>query len=239
VFEIGSSLRRAREQRGLELSDVECETRIRSRYLRALEEERFDLIPGAAYAKGFLRTYADHLGLDADTFVDELTTRLPPEDEPPLHATPAGRRRRLAAPAPLAGLVVVIGAAVALWLLGGTSRPKQPAAPGAAPPTAQTAALGTKHVERKPAPTPEVATLVLRATNGRCWIEAHAGSRAGRQLYFSTLEQGRSLRLARKRIWLRLGVPAALRATLNGKSVVLPRTSPTDILVTPQGVQGA
>jgi transcriptional regulator with XRE-family HTH domain len=65
LFEIGSSLREARERRGLELNEIERATRIRSRYLRALEEEQFGQLPGRAYAKGFLRTYADYLGLDA------------------------------------------------------------------------------------------------------------------------------------------------------------------------------
>ena len=56
MFEIGSSLRDARTRRELELSQIERETRIRSRYLQALEDERFELLPGEAYAKGFLRT---------------------------------------------------------------------------------------------------------------------------------------------------------------------------------------
>jgi len=54
----------------LELSEVERATRIRAKYLKALEDEGFDVLPAAAYAKGFLRTYADFLGLDAQRFVD-------------------------------------------------------------------------------------------------------------------------------------------------------------------------
>ena len=65
MFEIGTSLREARERQKLELSQVEGATRIRARYLQAFEDERFDILPGVAYAKGFLRTYADYLGLDA------------------------------------------------------------------------------------------------------------------------------------------------------------------------------
>ena len=75
MFEIGSSLREARLRRGLELSQIERDTRIRSKYLGALEEDRFDVLPGQAYAKGFLRTYADYLGLDAQQFVDEYSPR--------------------------------------------------------------------------------------------------------------------------------------------------------------------
>jgi transcriptional regulator with XRE-family HTH domain len=241
VFEIGSSLRQARERRGVELSDVERVTRIRSRYLNALEEERFELIPGLVYAKGFLRTYADYLDLDADAFVDELASRWPPEEEEPLASTPlpVARRRRLSG-APLLGLVVVVVAGVIIGVLGATKDGSKPrAVPPPEPPPARVPG------QRNPAPTPSpqpvrkrIAALVLRASAGRCWIEADAGSPAGRRLYYSTLEQGRSLRLSWKRIWLRVGAPSTLSATLNGKPVALPRTdSPVDLLVTPSGVQ--
>lgn len=245
MFEIGSSLRQARERRGLELSDVERVTRIRSRYLKALEDERFDLIPGLVYAKGFLRTYAHYLGLDADRFLDELAAQLPPDEEEAVGSTPlpVHRRRRLAT-TPLVGLVVVLVAAVVLWVLGSTGGGSKPrVAPPPEPPPVQAATLGARHAAKKPQPVPQLAvpqlaTLVLRASAGRCWIEADAGSQGGARLYYSTLEQGRSLRLTRKRIWLRVGAPLALIATLNGKPVALPRTqSPVNLLVTPTGVQ--
>src|SRR5712691_3582399 len=92
VFEIGSSLRDARERRNLKLSEVERATRIRAKYLQALEDERFDILPAAAYAKGFLREYADYLGLDAQRFVDEYNSRFAPAEEPV--ATPLVRVRR-------------------------------------------------------------------------------------------------------------------------------------------------
>ena len=75
MFEIGSTLRQARERRRLGLDQAEAETKIRARYLRALEEEEFDVLPGPAYVKGFLRTYAEHLGLDGTLFVDEYNSR--------------------------------------------------------------------------------------------------------------------------------------------------------------------
>jgi cytoskeleton protein RodZ len=75
MFEIGSTLRQARERRRLGLDQVEAETKIRARYLRALEDEQFDLLPGPAYIKGFLRTYAEYLDLDGTLFVDEYNSR--------------------------------------------------------------------------------------------------------------------------------------------------------------------
>ena len=94
MFEIGSRLREERERRRLELGDVERETRIRTRWLRALEEEHFDPLPERTYALGFLRTYARYLNLEDQLFVDELSSRLPREDglEVLLPARPARRR---------------------------------------------------------------------------------------------------------------------------------------------------
>jgi hypothetical protein len=69
-LEIGQVLRDARQRAGLDIGTVEARTKIRTRYLRALENEEWDVLPGHAYAKGFLRTYAQLLGLDADALVD-------------------------------------------------------------------------------------------------------------------------------------------------------------------------
>ena len=60
---IGERLIEAREQRGLSLEDAERDTRISRRYLQALEDERFDIIPAPVYARGFLRSYSQYLGV--------------------------------------------------------------------------------------------------------------------------------------------------------------------------------
>jgi len=133
VFQIGSSLREARERRGLDLATVEHETRIRARWLTALEEERFDLLPERIYALGFLRTYAVYVGLDPRPLVDELSSRLPPEDAhdapPPLLAASRSRVRPAIA---VAGTLLVTVALVALIAnrTGGARHPP----PGASPP---------------------------------------------------------------------------------------------------------
>jgi cytoskeleton protein RodZ len=68
---IGESLKEARQRAGLDMRTVEERTKIRTRYLRALESEEWEALPGPAYVKGFLRTYAGALGLDADALVAE------------------------------------------------------------------------------------------------------------------------------------------------------------------------
>src|SRR3954447_174768 len=68
-------------RRGLDFAQAELATKIRGKYLRALEEEQFDLLPSQTYVKGFLRTYADYLGLDGQLYVDEYSSRFAPGDD--------------------------------------------------------------------------------------------------------------------------------------------------------------
>ena len=75
MFEIGNSLREARVRRGVDFSQAELATKIRGKYLRALEDEQFDMLPAETYVKGFLRTYAEYLGLDGQLYVDEYNSR--------------------------------------------------------------------------------------------------------------------------------------------------------------------
>jgi cytoskeleton protein RodZ len=70
-MQIGKVLKEARARAGLDVAAIEERTKIRTRYLRALENEEWDVLPGPAYAKGWLRTYAQILGLDAEALVDE------------------------------------------------------------------------------------------------------------------------------------------------------------------------
>lgn len=76
--ELGSLLTRAREARGLTLEDAERDTRISRRYLHALETEQFEVIPAPVYARGFLRSYSQYLGLDPQ----EMLMLFPREDDP-------------------------------------------------------------------------------------------------------------------------------------------------------------
>jgi cytoskeleton protein RodZ len=134
MIDIGNTLRSARSRRGLELQDCERETRIRARYLGALEDERFDILPEPAYARGFLRTYATFLGLDGRVLVEEYDDRFgvvrDPVDPTPAPAFRSRPRRASFATTPArkrtggrrkAGIVwLVIGAAgaglLALWI---------------------------------------------------------------------------------------------------------------------------
>jgi cytoskeleton protein RodZ len=68
---IGATLREARTRRKVDLSEVEAAIKIRVRYLQAIENEEWDALPGGAYTRGFIRTYAFYLGLDGERLADD------------------------------------------------------------------------------------------------------------------------------------------------------------------------
>src|SRR5438445_6703277 len=104
MFEIGSSLREARLRQTLDFPEIEQSTKIRGKYLRALEDEQFDLLPAQTYVKGFLRSYAEYLGLDGQLYVDEYNSRyvvgdvetpIRPRQSPRTHPGPQRVPRRV------------------------------------------------------------------------------------------------------------------------------------------------
>src|SRR4051812_1866947 len=81
MADIGSTLRETRIRNKIDITTVESATKIRAKYLRAIENEEWGVLPGPTYVKTFLRTYAQYLGLDAHLLVDEYSTRFEePED---------------------------------------------------------------------------------------------------------------------------------------------------------------
>ena len=91
--EIGDQLRETRMRNRIDITEVEAATKIRAKYLRALENEEWDLLPGPTFVKTFLRTYAEYLGLDGQLYVDEYNSRYIPGDEgTPLRASSTSAR---------------------------------------------------------------------------------------------------------------------------------------------------
>jgi transcriptional regulator with XRE-family HTH domain len=122
--EIGSSLREARMRAKIDISEVEAATKIRAKYLRAIENEEWDLLPGPTFTRSFLRTYAQYLGLDARVLLDEYRARYdrPSEAElPPISASPRRRERdRPRRPPPRWAVTggVFLALLVALYVVG-------------------------------------------------------------------------------------------------------------------------
>jgi cytoskeleton protein RodZ len=255
---IGRRLRSARRRLGVELAEVERVLRIRAKYLEALEEERFDALPGRAYARAFLREYAAYLRLDGETLVRALEARLPEPDE----AEPAEPTDVVDMPASawiyadrvvrhlpprvdvLAALVAVALLALLLWHAAREAPPPPVlglttgAAPAPAPETRPRAAAVRKVVHRA-ARAPTVARLVLAPTGGDVWLLVRSGSEAGPVLYEGTVRPGGSLTFVRRQLWIRIGAPWNLVARVNGHVVGPLPTRPGNVIVTPAGVRSA
>jgi cytoskeleton protein RodZ len=244
VFEIGNSLREARLRQQLEFPELELATKIRSKYLRALEEEQFDVLPAQTYVKGFLRTYADQLGLDGQLYVDEYNSRyVVGEDEPPSVVRPRqsavrpgfdSHFSRRAVVIALAAIGLLFALVIGAWKFGGSSTP--PLASPSTPRTTPGVTRATPPV--RPART-RPAVLVLRAAKGSSWLRVNRGSSGGPQVYQGTLQLGQSLRFVGRRLVLRLGAPTNVSARLNGRLVALPGSLPTSVLVTRSGIRQA
>jgi hypothetical protein len=236
MFEIGTSLREARLRQRLDFPAVEQLTKIRGKYLRALEDEQFDILPSQTYVKGFLRNYAEVLGLDGQLYVDEYNTRFVSGDED----TPLRPRRSTVRPQRkgrlesnvvlivLAAIALVAALTIAAWN-SGKSREVVPQAQHGV----MTAGQGTIR-RRYHKPT---ARLVIVATRGSSHVTVHAGSVAGRQLWDGTLERGKRLSFVRPQMWLQISTPENLTVRLNGRVAQIGSGSPRTFTVTPRHVR--
>jgi cytoskeletal protein RodZ len=110
--EIGATLREARMRARIDVSEIEATTKIRAKYLRALENEEWGLLPGPTFVKSFLRTYAEALGLDGKSMVEEYRLHHErPSDAmlEPIVSTPQRQRRRTKPSGPSRGYMVAVG----------------------------------------------------------------------------------------------------------------------------------
>jgi cytoskeleton protein RodZ len=95
MADIGTTLREARMRAKIDITEVESATKIRAKYLGALENEEWDLLPGPTYVKSFLRTYAEYLGLDVTLLLEEYKRQHErPSDLDQLPITPNMEARR-------------------------------------------------------------------------------------------------------------------------------------------------
>jgi cytoskeletal protein RodZ len=227
VFEIGNSLREARVRQGLDFPAIEQATKIRGKYLRALEDEQFAVLPGDTYVKGFLRSYADYLGLDGQLYVDEFNSRYVVESEEAFRPQrtayhPARRDRRLESRVlvlGLLGIAVVTALVIAAWRYGGAE---------------QRTSFGAQPVATK-------APVKLRLTGVRAssMVEIRNTTSRGTPLFAGTIQRGETIERNGRRLWIRIRVPHALRMTVNGKTLALPQRGPFSAVVTKRGLRQA
>lgn len=231
MFEIGNSLREARVRRGIDFAQAEVATKIRGKYLRALEDEQFALLPAQTYVKGFLRTYAEFLGLDGQLYVDEFNSRFvtgADDHEPRARrsaARPQQRRHRrletnvvLVALAAIAILTVVV---ISAWKASGG---KSPAA---------------TTVSRRPAAAPAHVVpplLEVTAVRGSTHLIVHRTNATGTVVFDGTVSKGDPPRALRgSKLWVSIDTPENLRILVRGRLVHVPGSKPQVIIVSKSG----
>ena len=172
---MGKKLRDARNRRKLSLQDAEEATKIRARYLQALENEDWEELPGDTYARAFIRTYGALLGLDGERLADEQRCqrgasrpgeRLPRVDPKPRRVTP--RRRRSVPPRLVSALVLALVVAALITIgfaTGGDSEPSSP--PGGAPGAAQSEKPAGAHPQSRSKPAGHSLKLLAK---GEVWV---------------------------------------------------------------------
>jgi transcriptional regulator with XRE-family HTH domain len=245
MFEIGASLREARTRRGLSAADVHKAVRIRERYLTALEEERWEMLPGDAYTKGFLRTYAEYLGLNGHLYIDEYNSRIAQRDEEPLVPESMSHSRRRSGVLGTLVAVLVVGACVAglaAWRLTGSSK-HNAATSGIGVGAAAAAVTPAKHAtpaHAKRAVAPRRAFAVISASRGRCWLSVRIGGPTGTEIFRGFVDQGQTRRFDLHTVlWVRLGNPGAIDLRVAGRAVAGLPSSPTNLLLSRNGSQRA
>ncbi len=217
----------------LDIADVEDRTKIRAKYLRALENEEFGMLPGPTFVKTFLRTYAEMLGLDPHVLVEEYRAGFERDDEIEQPFGPpavAGRDRRHG-PRMGAGSVVllVLVAIVAVLVAIGLASDDDGGADQAAAPDTTTTETKAKPAPKPPRPR-RVALRVTPSTPTYVCVDHGPGTPV---VFENTIDSTQTFR--GKRVRVNLG-KRDVRLTMNGKVVrVTPGPDPVGFVFTPRG----
>ncbi|HKH22975.1 MAG TPA: helix-turn-helix domain-containing protein [Solirubrobacterales bacterium] len=241
---VGQVLREARSSRGIELSDVERVTKIRVKFLRAMEEDDWDALPGPAYARGFLATYASFLDLDGDELVErykrsvEEAGRAERIPSSVIHPGSISRPRSVRPPALLiAGAValVALGLVIAVSLGGSdnggkTGGKKQRSEAGRTGPSTEATTTTSTTT------TSEEVSLELRATDlvWVCLVDER-----DRQLVAGETLSANEVRgpFSAREFALNLG-NGSVEMTVDGEAIDVPALAePIGYRVTPEGVR--
>jgi cytoskeletal protein RodZ len=230
-------LRQARLDRGASLADVEAETRIRRRYLEALEAEDYASLPATVYTRGFIRSYARYLGLDPELALDLYGPARGREERPSLR--PATAQLTAARPVStrlfaLAAVVVLVGLLlIYLWTqytsfvesisgqepaatrLAGTATIRVASSPSPVAAVTPTATAAPLAAAPEASPTPERGIVIEARVTERTWMEVWVDGTSQLQ---ATMQAGavRSF-TAERSIRMRVGNAGGVQVTVNGQ----------------------
>ena len=231
---IGERLREARMREEIDIDDVESATKIRAKYLRAMENEEFGLLPGPTFVKTFLRTYAQYLGLDAHLLVQEYRARHEPDTEAEAQPYTSPQRQRSGGGGrpggswigPIVGLALVALLAV-LFVLGRTAEQSPDERTATPAPSTTTREPARRQRRRRPVAR-SVSLRVAPAESTYLCVETGAGD----VVYEGTLAAPRTFRGRRLRV--NLGRRSAT-VRVNGRRVrIEPGAEPVGLDLRPR-----
>jgi len=229
---IGKILREKREERELSVATVSVETRINKKYIQALEDENFLLIPSQVYAKGFLKAYANFLGLDAKSLIDELAAFYKNREEGRKAAVSATKITRIISVPKFPNLpkmpdlpklkydkntlyIALLSFFVLIFLLSVygyvLSHQRRAVLIKTNPPA-------TGKIIPAKVPAKEGKIEVKIEAIGRSWLSVTSGTK---ELYSETLESGMKLRFVGKEIKVKAGNGGAVKVYVDGEPVGL------------------
>ncbi|MGE5233231.1 MAG: helix-turn-helix domain-containing protein [Acidobacteriota bacterium] len=220
----GTWLRRQREMREVGLREISEASKIGVRYLQALEDDRFDVLPAPVFVKGFLREYAKLVGLNPDEVINYSRLAIQgTRAAPAAPATPAVAPRRPPARDWMLGLLLALGVLVLLGivaLLAFYAERRRSAAPANPPPiAAPPAATPVATPEVSPTPARDVPLRVSLDFSADCWVEATAD---GKRRTSELRVRGESLQIeAQESVVLSLQNAAGVRLEVNGRAYPL------------------
>jgi cytoskeletal protein RodZ len=209
----------------LDITDVEAQTKIRAKYLRALENEDFGMLPGSTFVKSFLRTYAEFLGLDPHVLVEEYRIRHDPRDESeltPFAGAQRGRQRRRPPRRPgwlpaFAAVVAILALLLVLGLTGNNSSGGGGSATTSTPTAAKKAKKKASKSPPKQVAQPRTVHLrIVPASATYVCVDKGLGTKV---VYEGTLVRPKSWTARHLRV--NLG-RRAVRVTVNGRRVAVP-----------------
>jgi len=246
---IGDYLRIAREERKIPIAQVARDTKISERYVVAMENGEFSLLPAPAYAKGFLKIYAEYLGLDPRPLVEQyvqehvgvLRQAFPPESETIAPPTSIGWRLAAIGVGAMIVIAIVVVSGLKLWRSCTIAHARKPA-------------VSTEELETLPlpplppvsptlapaavAPTPQEVKAKQKKLEARVkesvWMKVYAD---GVLLFQGTVQKGKAeFWLAKESFDIRIARPRLVELSLDGKPVKeLKGKMPQNILIDKDG----